>query len=57
MDKRRAEAGQGLVELAIILPVLLILLFGLVEMGYALRNYLIVVNACRLLARRPLQRS
>jgi hypothetical protein len=47
MDKRRAEAGQGLVELAIILPVLLILLFGLVEMGYALRDYLVVVNACR----------
>lgn len=47
MGKRRAETGQGLVELAIILPVLLILLIGLVEMGYALRDYLIVVNSCR----------
>ena len=47
MDKRGTERGQGLLELAVILPVLLILLMGLVEIGYALRDYLIVVNACR----------
>jgi hypothetical protein len=47
MDKRRTEWGQGLLELAVILPVLLILLMGLVEIGYALRDYLILVNACR----------
>jgi len=47
MGKRRTERGQGLLELAVILPVLLILLIGLVEIGFALRDYLVVVNACR----------
>jgi len=47
MGKRKTERGQSLLELAVILPVLLILLMGLVEVGYALRDYLIVVNAAR----------
>jgi hypothetical protein len=47
MGKRGTERGQGLLELAVILPVLLILLMGLVEIGYALRDYLVVVNASR----------
>ena len=55
MGKRRAERGQGLLEMAIMLPVLLILMLGVVEVGYALRNYLVVVNAdregCRFAAR------
>ena len=36
-----------MLEMAVILPVLLILLLGVVEMGFAMRNYLIVVNANR----------
>ncbi len=55
MDKRGTERGQGLLEMAVVLPVLLILLLGVVEIGYALRDYLVVVNAdregCRLAAR------
>lgn len=47
MAKRATERGQGLLEMAIILPVLLILLLGVVEMGYAMRNYIVVVNANR----------
>ena len=47
MDERRTDRGQGLLELAVILPVLLILLMGAVEIGFALRDYLVVVNACR----------
>ena len=47
MSKRKAESGQALLELIAVLPVLLILLMSLVELGFALRNYLIVVNACR----------
>jgi hypothetical protein len=47
MGKWRKERGQGLLELAVILPVLLILLLGIVELGYALRDYLVVVNAAR----------
>jgi hypothetical protein len=48
--KEHAEGkrqGQGLVEIAFALPVLLILLIGVVEMGFALRSYLVVVNAAR----------
>lgn len=55
MNERRAKRGQGLVEFAIILPILLLLLIGLAELGFALRNYLVVVNAdregCRFAAR------
>ncbi len=47
MDEQRTERGQGLLELVVVLPVLLILLLGIVEIGYALRDYLIVANACR----------
>jgi len=51
MDKQRIERGQSLLEIAIILPVLLIMLFGLVEVGFGLRNYLLVSNANREAAR------
>ena len=55
MNERRAKRGQGLVEFAIMLPILLLLLIGLAELGLALRNYLVVVNAdregCRFAAR------
>jgi len=55
MSKRRTGRGQGLVEFALILPILILLLIGVVEIGYALRSYLIVVNAdregCRFAAR------
>jgi hypothetical protein len=55
MGDRIRERGQGLVEFAIMLPILLLLLIGVVEMGYLLRNYLVVVNAdreaCRYAAR------
>jgi hypothetical protein len=39
--------GQSLVEMTVILPVLLILMIGVAEMGFGLRNYLAVVNANR----------
>lgn len=55
MSEERAKRGQGLVEFAIMLPILLLLLIGLAELGFALRNYLVVVNAdregCRFAAR------
>ncbi len=50
MGKRwwiRDNKGQSLVEFALALPVLLIMFAGLVEVGAALRNYLILVNANR----------
>jgi len=55
MDERKAKRGQGLVEFAIMLPILLLLLIGLAELGFLLRDYLVVVNAdregCRYAAR------
>lgn len=51
MDKWREGRGQSLTEMAIILPILLLLLYGVVEAGFALRNYLVVSNANREAAR------
>jgi hypothetical protein len=39
--------GQSLVEMALTLPLLLLMFAGLIEVGAALRNYLVVVNANR----------
>lgn len=47
----KSERGQSLVEMAIITPLLLMMLLGLFEVGYVLRNYLIVVNTAREAAR------
>jgi hypothetical protein len=45
--KIRRSEGQSLVELAISLPLLLVMFAGLVEVGAALRNYMVVVNSNR----------
>jgi hypothetical protein len=44
---RRKSRGQSLVELALFLPILLILLSGLVEFGFGLNRYVNVVEATR----------
>jgi len=49
--KQKGSEGQSLVELALTLPVLLILLLGLVEVGFALRAYLVLTNVSRETAR------
>jgi hypothetical protein len=43
----RVESGQALVEFIIVLPVLLLLLFGIIEMGAAWRTYQVTTNAAR----------
>ena len=43
--------GQSLVELTLVLPILLLMLLGLMELGMLLRAYLVVVNANREAAR------
>jgi hypothetical protein len=43
----KGERGQGLVEMMLVLPFLLILVVGLVEAGVALNRQLTVVNAAR----------
>ncbi len=45
------KKGQSLVELALTLPILLLLLLGVFEVGWALRSYLVLVNVNREAAR------
>ena len=41
------EGGQSLAEMALVLPILLILIFGVIEFSMALRSYIVVTNATR----------
>ncbi len=43
--------GQGLVEFALIAPILIFFLLGVFEVGWAIRGYLILINATREAAR------
>lgn len=43
----KSEKGQSLVEFALVLPILLLLVFGIVEFGRAFNTYLIISNASR----------
>jgi hypothetical protein len=43
----RNEKGQSLVEFAILLPILLLLLMGILEFGIILNSYLTINNASR----------
>lgn len=45
--KTEGERGQALAEFALVIPVLLILLVGIVEIGYGLNSYLTVVDSAR----------
>jgi Flp pilus assembly protein TadG len=44
---RRRESGQALIETALALPVLLLILFGIIEFGVALARFQVVTNASR----------
>jgi hypothetical protein len=50
-SRNRDSAGQSLVEMALALPVLLLMFLGLIELGLLLRAHLVVVNANREAAR------
>ena len=45
--KARNEGGGSLIEFAIILPLLLIFLFGIIESGLVLYNKAVITNASR----------
>ena len=47
ISKLRCRKGQAIVEMALVLPILLMLLFGIVEFGRIFNTYLIVSNASR----------
>ncbi len=45
------DKGQSLVEMAIILPILLMMMLGVFEVGWALRSYLVLANVNREITR------
>ncbi|MEM7346635.1 MAG: TadE family protein [Chloroflexota bacterium] len=50
-QSEQRERGQSLVELAVIVPILLFIFMGLIEVGWAIRGYLVLLTAGRETAR------
>jgi Flp pilus assembly protein TadG len=48
---RRNEKGQAMVEFAIVLPILLVLVFGIIQFGITFNHYLTLTDAVRVGAR------
>ena len=44
---KRSERGANLVEFAIVLPLLVLILAGLADLGRAFYNYMVITNAAR----------
>lgn len=45
--RRRGERGVAAVEFALVVPLLLVVLFGIIDFGFAINRYAIVNNAAR----------
>lgn len=43
----RRDGGQGLVEFSLLLPVMMIIIFGVIDFGMGLRSYISLTNATR----------
>lgn len=43
----RDNRGQSLVEMALVLPLLIIILFGIIEFGRVFHSYLVITHASR----------
>jgi Flp pilus assembly protein TadG len=52
VSRLRREEGQGVVEFAFVLPILLALILGIVQFGIAFNNYLTLNDATRVGARK-----
>lgn len=52
VKRRRLDGGQSMIEFAFVVPILLVLVFGIVEFGNAWRHYQLVTNTAREGARR-----
>ncbi len=46
-DRSSTQEGQSLIELALLLPVLLLIMAGMLDLGRAFQAYTVVVNAAR----------
>ena len=44
---KNGERGASAIEFAVILPLLLVVLFGIIEFGFVLYNKAVLTNACR----------
>lgn len=51
----RSEQGQAAVEFALVVPVLLLLLLGIIQGGIVFHNYLTVTDAARAAARQAIE--
>ena len=51
MRRERGDVGQASVELALVLPLVVILLLGVVQVGLLVRDQILVVHAAREAAR------
>jgi Flp pilus assembly protein TadG len=50
-SRRSGESGQAFVELALVLPILLLLLLGVIQFGNVFRDYIALTDATRVGAR------
>lgn len=48
----RAEKGQTMVEFALVVPILLVILFGIIQFGIVYKNYVTLTDATRVGARK-----
>lgn len=51
LRRRNEQSGQAFVELALVLPVLLLLLLGVIQFGNVFRDYIALTDATRVGAR------
>ncbi|MCX8131880.1 MAG: pilus assembly protein [Clostridia bacterium] len=49
--KRKKQGGQSVVETALVLPIIIVILMGIIDFGLLFNNYLIMSNASREAAR------
>ena len=47
----RGEHGQDIIELALVLPLVLVIVMGIVDLGRAFNTYMVITNAAREAAR------
>jgi len=48
----KSEQGQTMTEFAVVLPILVVLLFGIIQFGIAFNNYVVISDAARAGARK-----
>jgi Flp pilus assembly protein TadG len=52
INKLRSERGQTMTELALVLPILVVLVLGIAQFGVAFNNYVTLTDAARAAARK-----